>query len=145
LNRTRPIGIVLAFTGMLASILGFAFWYEGAYSCASVIGTNVVCTEPRAAAILPFYLATAGSSLLSLGIWRTGLGKHRIVVEGRRLVTSIGLITLASGLYLCALLPYPSTTAAGLGYFFGLLGGALLMGGLVKMNAIPRVGVLNPS
>jgi hypothetical protein len=78
-------------------------------------------------------MATAGSALLTMGVWRTRIGSRRIVSDGKGLVIAIGLTILALG-FASSILPFPSTTSAEIGYFFGLLGSALLIGGMIKMR-----------
>ena len=127
---------MVAFVGTIVAGLGFMFLIsQGIGACPMVAGAGVSCTIPQEFEGLAFYLATAGSAILILGVWRTGIGKERIVSDGTGLVMAIGLTVWALGLFVSSILPFVSVTSAGIGYVFGLLGGALLMGGMVKMRA----------
>jgi hypothetical protein len=82
-----------------------------------------------------YYFATVGSALLAIGVWQTGIGSEKIVADGAGFVVTIGLIVSALGYFAASVPPAPSTISAAIGYFFGLIGGCLLMMGLVKLQA----------
>ncbi len=137
LNSAGLNGIVLAFAGVVVAGLGFLFLVsQGPGPCPLVVGTGVICysTMPRGFSALAYYLATAGSSLLTVGVWRIGIGRERIVTDGSGFVISIGLTVLALGFFASSILPFPSATSVEIGYFLGLLGSGLLIGGMVKMR-----------
>ncbi len=137
MNSTSLNGIVLAFTGMVVAGLGFLplSTLAGTNACNFIVaGTNVICAEPRGIVAAGYYLATAGSALATIGVWQARIGKGRIVRDGSWLVIAIGLIVLVLGFLAFSTLPFPSVMSAAIGYFFGLLGSALLMGGIVKMR-----------
>jgi len=96
---------------------------------------------PRSFATLAYYLGTAGGALLLMGIWQARIGRKRIVTEGGWLVSSMGMTLLALGFFGSSLLPFPTTTSAEIGYALGLLGSALMIGGMVKMSAGERGSV----
>ncbi len=136
MNSASLNGIVLAFAGA-AVVAGLGFLLlisQGPGTCPMVAGTGVNCAMPRGFSALAYYMATAGSALLTVGVWGIGIGRGRIVTDGSGLVIAIGLTVLALGFFASSSLPFPSTPSAEIGYVFGLLGGALLMGGMVKMR-----------
>jgi hypothetical protein len=129
-------GIVLIFSGVITSLLPTFFSGSlGASTCPLfAITTFVSCVEPTGIAVFVYYLATAGGALLMMGVWRVGIGRNRIVRDGGWLVSSIGATVLALGFFASSLYGFPTSTSAQIGYFFGLLGSALMIGGIVKMN-----------
>ena len=82
---------------------------------------------------LVFYMATAGSALTALGIWKIGSSKVRILAEGNSIVMGLGLFVLGVAFSLFGILPF-ATQFAYVVYFLGLLGGGVFMGGVVKLG-----------
>jgi hypothetical protein len=148
-NSASLNGIVLAFTGMVVAGLGFLplATPAGINPCDFIVGSGsgVICAEQRGLVAIGYYLAVAGSALATIGVWQAGIGRGRIVREGSWLVIAIGAIVLVLGFLAFATLPYASVTSAAIGYFFGLLGSVLLIGGMIKLEfGVERFSLASP-
>ena len=130
-----PNGFIVAFTG--AVIAGVSFELLSSLESGGVcwfLSGVLSCTDPIAIVRIVFYLAVAGSSLVILGAFQMGLWRNLIVRESSVLVITIGSSTLFLGFFMASVFPSPSGVSAGIAMFFGLLGAALLMTGIVKIG-----------
>jgi hypothetical protein len=129
--------IVLVSAGIVATGLGFLFLESVVNAtCTPITATLIKCTDTGTLGELASYLAISGSALLMTGVWETGIGRKRVVREGAWMVIATGATILGVGLFVTRpLFVGPSTLAFETGYYFGLLGGALLLGGLAKLQA----------
>ena len=152
MNQAKQVGIILTFVGALVIFLVFLRLVSDQNPGSMVVETALRCDEPSSVPAVAFYAAVAGSALVTIGVWKTGFGERRIVREGSALVFSIGLIVLGLGAFALTIadafasgfLPYTFTSSALIGYLFGLIGAALMIGGLVK-NAAGRTNPIHPS
>ncbi len=94
---------------------------------------GVVCTMSRGLAEAAYLLASVGGALVVVGVWQAGIWK-RIRAEGAGLVLAVGTAVSTLGFLASNLLPLVSTTSAEIGFFLGVVGSALLTGGVVKMS-----------
>ena len=134
-----PNGLIVAFTG--AVIAGVSFELLSSLESGSVcwfLSGVLSCTDPRAIVGIVFYLAVAGSSLVTFGAFQMGLWRNLIIREGSVLVIVTGSSTLVLGFFMASVIPSPSGVSAGIAFFFGLLGCGLLMAGIVKMGVGER-------
>src|SRR5713226_1037283 len=89
---------------------------------------------PRGLAEVASFLASVGGALMVVGAWRTGIWRKRIRAEGAGVVIAVGTAVLTLGFLASNLLPQVSTTSAEIGFFLGMVGGAFLTGGVVKIR-----------
>ena len=89
---------------------------------------------PRGLAEAAYFLASVGGALVAVGVWQTGIWRKRIRAEGAGLVIAVGTAVSTLGFLASNLLPQVSTTSAEIGFFLGMVGGALLTGGVVKIR-----------
>src|SRR5215471_6384143 len=128
-------GVVVAFAGIVTAFLGFTLLsslYYGA--CWFLTFSTGNCTDPRQVLGVAFYLAVAGSGLVSIGVWKAASARFKITFEGSGLVTVTGSTILAAGFLTFAIPPVPSYFSGAIAYFSGLFGLGLVMGGIVKMS-----------
>ena len=130
-------GIVLAFAGAVAASVGFILLASvsgGEGPCWALPISVSNCVSPIALSHQAYYFAVTGSALITIGVWESGIGRERIVPEGAILVLVTGLVVLGLG-FLAISLPNVSFFAAEIGYVFGLLGGAMMIGGVAKLQS----------
>lgn len=132
-NGSSLNGIVVAFCGIVVAVLGFVLLSVLAVSCWWDPPSLANCPSPRSIVNFVFYMATAGSALTALGVWKARSGRVRILAEGSGIVIGLGLFVLGLAFSLFDILPFAIQFAV-IVYFLGLLGGGLFMGGVVKLG-----------
>jgi len=138
LKGTSLNAITLVFAGVFFALVGFivlASLAENIGSCWSGLLAVAGCWNPRQVSVPAFYFAVAGSALVTIGVWESGIGRSKLVAEGAGLVLGTGSAILALGFYVASL-PAVSFIAGELGYFFGLGSGGLLIWGLAKLQTL---------
>ena len=133
MNRSVLRGLAASSAGVLLMVLGGIFltqtceyYFQGSIS---IFSTGLVCTMPRGLAEAAYFLASAGGALVVIGVWQAGIGRKRIRAEGAWLVIAVGLVVSTLVFVASNILPQVSITSAEIGYFLGVVGAALLVGG----------------
>ncbi len=126
-------GLVLFSAGSFVAALGVTLLTQPC-GLVSLAPRGVVCTMPRGLAEAAYFLASVGGALVAVGVWQTGIWRKRIRAEGAGLVIAVGTAVSTLGFLASNLLPQVSTTSAEIGFFLGMVGGALLTGGVVKIR-----------
>src|SRR5919109_4428086 len=127
-KSSTPNGMVLVFVGVFLALVGFvalASLSEGNGPCWEPVFTLSSCRNIPQVSVTAFYLALAGSALSTVGVWESGIGRSRIVMEGAAFVLVIGSVLITLGFYIVSL-PNVSFLEGQICYFCGLLGGSML-------------------
>ena len=133
MNRNGPRGLLFSAAGAFVVALGVTLLTQPC-GLVSLAPTGVVCTMPTGLAEAAYFLASVGGALVAVGVWQTGIWRKRIRAEGARLVIAVGTAVSTLGFLASNLLPQVSTNSAEIGFFLGIVGGALLTGGVVKIS-----------
>lgn len=133
MNRNGLRGLVLSSAGSFVAALGVTLLTQPC-GLVSLAPTGVVCTMPRGLAEAAYFSASVGGALVAVGVWQTGIWRKRIRAEGAWLVIAVGTAVSTLGFLASNLLPQVSATSAEIGFFLGMVGGAFLTGGVVKIR-----------